>query len=517
MLAEIHSKGFALFDDIDVEFSSGMNVITGETGAGKSLFLSILKILTGEKPSFVNGKSEVEALFLEPSGQEAVVNLKVSPARMTARINGSIVTIAQLKERVNSLMTIHTQGAAGILRNPKTHVRFVDLFDPSIPSNLDKYRELYHEYLSTKRLIESSDVTIEDIDEEIKEFEKEVEEIETILPSEEEYKDMVSEYKRLTNARDIIKIAKELNYIISEEGGLEDIFQALVRKLRELKMVDSEAQNFLDFIEPLEEDVHSLSRDIERYADSQEIDEEKLEKLEDLIADIERIKRRYGPTFSDVQERLSIIHRRIDDLRKIANSLKKSNLRLKELENEMWPLALKIKKARAISANNLLKRTEKNLRDLGMQNARISFSQYDTSFTENGIDRLEFVGQVNPGTPEMPISEIVSGGEISRLYLALEAALGENLPISTLVFDEVGAGVGARTADIVAQKLKEISKSTQLIVITHLPQIAAMADKHFKVEKKINSGKTISSVIELGNEMRKKEISDMFGEIPKGV
>ncbi len=517
MLAEIHSKGFALFDNIDVEFSNGMNVITGETGAGKSLFLSILKVLTGEKPSFIKEKSEVEALFFEPDGQEIVVTLKISPSRMTARINGSIVTIAQLRERVSSLMAIHAQGAAGILRNPKMHVRFVDLFDPSILSNLNKYRELYHEHLNTKKLIESSDVSIEDVDKEIKEFEKEAEEIEAILPSEEEYESMVSEYKKLTNARDIIKIAKELNYIISEEGGLEDIFQVLVRKFRELRTIDSEAQSFLDFVEPLEEDVHSLSRDIERYADSQEIDEERLAKLEDLISDIERIKRRYGPTLRDVQERLSVIHKRIDDLHKIADSLKKSNLHLKELEDKMWPLALKIKKARAVSANNLLKRTEKNLRDLGMPNAQISFSHYDTNFTENGIDRLEFIGQVNPGTPKMAISEFISGGEVSRLYLALEAALGGKLPISTLVFDEVEAGVGARTADIVAQKLKEISKTTQLIVITHLPQIAAMADKHFKVEKQTSNGKTNSSVIELGNEMRKKEISDMFGKIPKGV
>ena len=517
MLAEIHSKGFALFDDIDVEFSIGMNVVTGETGAGKSLFLSVLKVLTGERPPFVKGKSEVEALFFESNGKEIVVSLKISPSRMTARMNGSIVTLAQLRERVNSLMTIHAQGTAGILRNPKMHARFVDLFKPSIPSNLDRYRKLYHEYLGIKRAFDASDVNTEDVDEEIKDLEREAEKIETILPSEEEYESMVSEYKKLLKARDVIRTAKEINYIISEEGGLEDIFQVLAKKLRELKTIDSKAQSFLDFVEPLEEDVHSLSRDVERYADSQEIDEEKLEKLEDMITDIERIKRRYGPTFDDVKEKLKAIHERIAKLRKVSNSLKKSSLRLKELKDEMWPLALKIKKARSISANELLKRTEENLRDLGMPNTLISFSQHDTEFTENGIDQLEFIGRLNPGTPEMPISEIASGGEISRIYLALEAALGEKLPISTLVFDEVETGVGARTADVLAQKLKEISKSTQLIVITHMPQIAAMADKHFKVEKRIDNGKTISSVIELGSDTRKKEISAMFGKIPKGV
>lgn len=517
MLAEIHSKGFALFRDVEVELSSGMNVITGETGSGKSLFLSMIKALTGEKPSLVKEKSELEALFVEASGEEFAVSLRILPSRMTARINGSMVTISQLKERVRSLMTIHTQGASDTLRNPKMHMRFVDLFDPSISSELKKYQALYREYLKVKSTIEKSEMNTEDIDREIEELERETQKIESVLLSEEEYEDILSEYKKLTNARDIIKIAKDIDYVVSEEGGLEDIFQILVRKLRELRMIDEEAQKFLDSVESLEEEVHSLSRDVERYADSQEIDEERLATLEDLIADVERIKRRYGPTLDDVQEKLNAFRKRIDELRKDANYLKASDTRLKKLKNEMEPLALKVKEMREASANALLKRVMENLDDLGMPNVHISFLHHDTDFTENGIDWLEFVGSVNPGTPEMPISKIASGGEISRIYLALESALGENLPISTVVFDEIESGVGARTADVVAQKLKEISKTTQLIVITHMPQIAAVADKHFKVEKQIIDGKACSSIVEIKDEMRKKEINDMFGKIPKGV
>ena len=516
MLAEIHAKNFVLFDEVDVDFSNRMNVITGKTGAGKSLFLSMLKVLLGEKPPMAKDKSEVEARFISSEGKETIVSVRVSPSRTSARLNGSIIGISQLREIVNSFMAIHTQGSPGMLRDPKTHTNFVDLFDSKLPEKIEKYQGLFQEYMQIKHFLDSNDAYW-DTKGEIEELEEEVEKIERAIVTDEEYDGILSDYKRLSNTREIVKSIQEISYLMNEENGLEDISQNLLRRLKELRFLDDKSQEFLDTMEEIEEDIRELSHSIERYGDTQNVDEEKLLELEDRISEVERLKRKYGPTLRDVYENAGKMREHMDKLRKKSDSLKKAKKHLKDLKEKMEPLAVEIKNRRAKSVKELLKKTESNLHDLGMKEAKVNFIQHETAFTKNGIDWIEFVGQVNPGTDEMPISKIVSGGEMSRFYLALEAALGKSLPVETVVFDEVGSGVGVRTADVVAKKLKEISTHTQLVVITHMPQIAAMADKHFKVEKKMTRGKTVSLLMELDDEERKAEIKEMFGKMPEGV
>ncbi len=513
MLAEIHVKNFVLFNEISLEFSEGLNVVTGETGAGKSLFLSALKALFGERPSLVE-KSEVEGRFLVDD-DEKIVSIKFNPSRTSAKINGSLTTLSHLKRFVESLLVIHSQGASGIIRDPKTHMAFVDLFDSKINALLKEYRKLFKEYTHIKKTIQKEN--LEEIEEEAKITEREIEKIESSFVSEEEYEEMLSDYKRLSNAQQIIQNVQEMLYIINGEGGMEEAAFNLVKKAKELRILDEKSERFLESAQSIQDEMADLERELESYGMEQEIDEEKIVELEKKISQVERIKRRYGPTLKDVQEKLEEFHSHLAELDKKANVLRKANRRLKELENEMLPLASKISELRKESARNLLKNAEKNLRDLGMKEAKIDYIYVETDFTESGRDSIEFVGLLNPGLGFLPLSKISSGGEMARFYLALEAALGRKLPVETVVFDEVASGVGVRTADVVAEKLKEISKDTQLIVITHMPQIAAIADKHFKVEKHVKDGKAYSVVKELNNKMRKEEIKEMFGKIPKGV
>ncbi len=513
MLAEIHARNFVLFDEVDVDFSDHMNVVTGETGSGKSLFLSMLKALLGEKPPMAKKKSEVEARFVSSKGEETIASVKISPSRVSSRINGSIVSVSQLKEKVGSFMAIHAQGASGMLRDTKTHTGFVDLFDFEIPAKLEKYQILFQEYTKIERFLDSNSVNW-DIDGEIKELEGEVKKIEQTIVDDEKYDEMLSDHKRLSNSKDIVKSIQEILYLLNEENGLEDISQSVLKRLRGLRALDGKTEEFLDSMKEIGEGISELSRDVERYGDTQDVDEEKLLDLEDRISEVERLKRKYGPTLRDVQERAEAIRERADELREKSESFEKAKARLRELNEKMEPLALEIKDKRSKAARELLEKAENNLHDLGMKEVRMNFIQHETVFTKNGADWIEFVGQVNPGTDEMPISKIASGGEMSRFYLALEAALGKSLPVGTVVFDEVGSGVGVRTADVVAKKLKEISRHTQLIVITHMPQIAAVADKHFKIEKKMSRGKTVSLLVELDGKEKKAEIKEMFGKMP---
>ncbi len=512
MLGEIRAKNFALFEDLDIMFSDKMNAITGETGAGKSLFLSILKILLGEKNEFITEKSEIEARFFVDEG-EFLVNIRLTPSRMSPRINGAMVTLSELKNLVSKWMDIHNQGVSDILRDPKMHLKFVDLFNPAIAEPLEKYRELYRDYMKIQKIVK--DKSNLNIASEIHDLPDEIEKISKILMSDEEYETLKNEYKRLSNAREIIQKSKDIDYLITGENALEPILEKVIDCFRELEMLDPSAKQFFNEITSIEMSIHSIEKEVSRYAALQEFDVEKFNEIEDRISEIERAKRRYGPTLEDVRKHLEEMKERLDLLNGISMELEKENEHLKRLIEQMNMLSSKIKEMRHAAATDLVKKIHDNLKDLSMPKAKISFVQTDTNFTEDGADYIEFFGSMNPGTQEMPISRIASGGEMSRFYLAIESSIGSKLPISTIVFDEIEAGIGVRNADIIASKMVEMSENTQLIVITHMPQIAAVADKHFKVEKYQLDGKTFSTMKEITGNSRKKEIKEMFGKSVK--
>ncbi len=516
MLAELHAKDFALFKEINVEFSSTFNVITGETGAGKSLFISALKSLCGEKPDFTSNESLLEGRFITEGEKEEIISIKYAPLRSSARLNGSLVSLSRLKKIMESKIAIHSQEAPAILRDSKNHMSFVDLFNSEISLLLTEYKAFYLKYRnSLKHLRKIS--SFEKMLEERKALENEIEKIEAILVSESDYLDMVSRYKRLANAKEILRNVQEITFLLNEENGVENLLREMLRRAREIERLDEKFEPLFDRIEALLNEATDLERDVENYAINEETDESEMFTLERHISQIESLKRRYGPTLDDVKNTYEEKTSEIVRLDKEIKELKNVEKRVKELKEKLLPLAHQISVLRKNAASELLKIAEENLRDLGMKDARMEFAWEETELGENGADFIEFLGSTNRGLPPLPLSKIASGGETARLYLALEAALGEKLPVETAVFDEVASAVGIRTADVVAEKLKELSEKTQLIVITHMPQIAAVADRHFKVEKYIENGRTFSGIRELTLDERKKEIKEMFGKIPQEV
>ncbi len=510
MILELHAKNFALFEDVDIEFSDKMNVITGESGSGKSLFLSILKSLLGEKNEFLTEKSEVEARFLIDK-DEFVVNLKLSPSRMSARLNGEMITLADLKSHVGRWMDIHDQGISQILKDPKNHTNFVDAFSPSIPDKVKKYKVLYDKYLEVLKLIKSSESV--NLEAEIENISREISDIEKFLISDDEYEAIKDEYKKQSGMADILRMVKETEYLISGENGIESIMGLVLKDVREIEKIDGHLP-FSKNVEEIKESLTELKKQITSYANSLEFDQEKLYELEEKISQIEKLRRKYGPKFSDVRDKLEALKSQFEKYNEMNVQLKNLHEDFNLLTTQMEELAIEIKKLRKSAADELTKRINENLKDLLMQNAHISFLQKYTDFTMNGKDQIEFIGSMNPGMPDAPISRMASGGEISRLYLAIESSLSSKLPISTLVFDEIETGIGPRTSDVIAMKMKEISKSTQIIVITHMPQIAAAADKHFKVQKYQLNENTYSTINEIEGEERQAEIKEMFGKIP---
>lgn len=511
MIVELHARNFALFEDVDIEFSDKMNVITGESGSGKSLFLSILKSLLGEKNEFLTEKSEVESRFLI-NNEEFVINLKISPSRMSARLNGEMITLSELKNHVVNWMDIHNQGISQILKDPKNHTNFVDIFSPSILGQLKKYRVLYDEYLEILKFLKTNESINSEI--ETKNISDEIANIEKFLISDDEYDAIRDEYKRQSGIVDILRMTKEIDHLIWEENGVESIMGLVMKNTREIEKFDGNLP-FLNEIEEIKISLNELKKHISDYENTLEFDQEKLYDLEEKISQIEKLKRKYGPTLSDVSDKLNELKKEYEKLNQINIQSKNARKDLEALEAQMEKMAFEIKRARKDAADKLVKYINENLKDLSMQNAHISFVQKDTDFTQNGKDQIELVGSMNLGMPEMSISKMASGGEISRLYLAIESSINNTLPISTLVFDEIEIGIGPRTSDVVAMKMKEISKRTQIIVITHMPQIAAVADRHFKVQKYQSNGNTYSTVKEINGKERETEIKEMFGKMPQ--
>ncbi len=515
MLTELHAKNFALFKEINVEFSNGLNVVTGESGAGKSLFLLALRALCGEKPPFVDEESVVEGRFVSENGEE-VLSVKYTPSRSSAKLNGSLVSLSQLKKIAESKLAIHSQEAPSILRDPKNHTFFVDLFEPKIHILLKEYKDYYSEYKNVKKALNDAP-NLEILVEERDALEREIERMENALLSEEEYLQMTSRYQRLTNAKDIIQNSRELLFLIREENGIQDLLIEALRRAKEIRRLDEKFESILAGFQNVASEMAELERDVEDYGMSEEFNENELFELEKRIAEIETIKRRYGPTLGDVESTYKAKLSELSELDTKIEEVKSAEKKLNVLKEKLLPLAKQISEFRKSSAEALLKKTEENLRDLGMKDAIMDFVQREVDLGENGSDFVEFFGSTNRGSPLLPLSKIASGGETARLYLALEAALGEKLPVEIVVFDEVASAVGIRTADVVAKKLKEISKKTQLVVITHMPQIASLADRHFKVEKFVENGKTFSQIRELSDEERREEITEMFGKIPQEV
>ncbi|BBJ28087.1 DNA repair protein RecN [Athalassotoga saccharophila] len=506
MISELRAKNFILFDEIEIEFSDKMNVITGESGSGKSLFLSILKSLLGEKNE-LKGSAEVEARFIVEEG-EFVVNLKIGPSRTSARINGSMVTLAQLKDQVQRWIDIHDQGVSQILRNPQTHTHFVDIFFPSLKEEIKNYKILFDNYIELSKLLKENEP--EKIRSQIEEISNEIEGIERFFVTDEEYENMKEEYRRMANIEEILKISKELDYLISGDHGLEFSIEMIMQKLKEIHKMDGKFSESFEEISVL---IEEFKKSFLGYVDSLEFDEERFLELEERIGEMEKLRRRYGPTFEEVKKHLEELKERYKRLELTESEIKNAGDKFDSTVKKMEKIAERIKEMREEAAQNLVKAVNENLKDLAMPNASLSFLHEETSFTPNGKDRIEFLGSINPGMPPLPLAKIASGGEMSRFYLAIESALSGTLPVSTIVFDEIESGIGQRTADSIANKMKEMSQNTQIIVITHMPQIAAVADKHFKIEKYQSLDSTYSIIKEINGEERKKEIKEMFGKI----
>lgn len=540
MLAELYIQNFVIIEKLQVEFDPFFNVITGETGAGKTILVNALKLLIGDRfqksyigqygnTSIVEGKflisSEERLNRFKEMGYELedgvliVTRESQSEGISNNRINGRSVTLGFLKEMMQDLIDIHSQNENQTLLNKSNYISILDAFSPDGNKKiLEDLNKNLKELQSLRSKLSSLSLSSEEIDREKDILRFQIEELESIDLENFNEEEIENEFKVLSNVDRIkISIAEISERFKSSDFGKFEVLGSLseiVTELSELKELDLELKEVFDRIESSYYELEDVYRDIESYQDHLYYDEERLQLLDDTIANITNLKRKYGSDISDLidfreksKERLNALEKIEENTARLNKEINKKYLDCKKLCNILTDIRKKV-------SNKLEKDILENIKGLNMPNAKFSIDFYeDEKITSTGNDIIEFNISTNMGQPLMPLNKVASGGELSRIMLALKTSLASIDNVDTLIFDEVDTGISGRTAILVGEKLQKISKSRQIITISHLAQIASLASSHKLIEKSERDLDTISNIRTIDDEERVMEISRLIGGI----
>ncbi len=533
MLRSLQIKNFALVERLNLEFSPHLNVLTGETGAGKSLLIDAIRFVLGERldtirtDSAAEGSCLVEAVFeisdkklrfqdvLEPfleSGDEVLILRKelTGEGKSRCSINNKSVNNSTLKEAGKILLDIHGQYDHQLLFEVSSHLDLADRFSQAENLKAD-YRKLFEEYSSYLKERDELKALEEGREREIDLLKYQIDEMERAALKENEEEELKKEHIRLANAEKLYEnAARLLSLLNEEEQSASNLLTQGYKEMSSLSRLDPSLEPLKSDYETVQLNLEEMIRALRDYQESLSFDFGRLAEIETRLDAVELLKKKYGGEISKILGFLDQARKKYDRLvhsglygKEIEQKIKKV---LPALSEKAGQLAEKRKKASA----QLKKMIETELRDLQIPNAQFECRMEKTDFSLSGQDQLEFMISLNPGQPLLALRKIISGGEASRVMLALKRALVKVDPVSTLIFDEIDANIGGRLGSVTGRKLKEISREHQVLLITHLPQIASFADRHFKVDKAVRNGKTFTQCFLLEGEERVKELAQMM-------
>ncbi len=551
MLAELFVSNFAIIEDLHLSFHPGFNVLTGETGAGKSIIIDAIELLLGGKSSqdMVRAGAQtarVEGIFdlggahaqrvkqwltshdLHDDAAQLILAREVRRGgRSVARINGRAVAQSLLAELGDMLVDIHGQGEHLSLLKPRTHINLLDEY-AGLQSQRAKVAQQVEALRAIRAELEHLRQSAREIARRIDLLSYQVQEIDDagLSPGEEET--LASERRRLANAEALISEATTLEALLSEGDNERpaalDVLGEAMMHLQKLSRLDPELTPLVDQTEALFDALNDLSREISSYGAGLEFDPTRLEEVEERLALITRLKRKYGDTIAEI---LAFGESARAELALLSDSETRTETLEAQEDNLLWTIgenAQALSRARSIAARQLAHAVETELEDLRMGGTRFQVEitrRHDPSgcyvagerlaFDATGIDRVQFLVSANPGEPLRPLAKVASGGETARLMLALKNVLSRADETPTLVFDEIDQGIGGRVGAIVGQKLAELARVHQVLCVTHLPQIAAYADLHILISKTTINDRTISQLSILEGEERVDELAAMMG------
>lgn len=538
MLVSLHVKNLALIEEAEVWFAEGLNILTGETGAGKSVIIGSIGLALGAKADkdLIRTGCEyglAELVFQADSPEQAavlkamelppeedgsiIVTRRIMPSRSVSKVNGENVTAKQLRELAALLLDIHGQHEHQSLLQQKKHFEVLDAYaaQPLAPI-LDSLKERYQLYRKLNQELEESsmDDTLRQKELALAQFELEEIEAAQLLAGEDE--ELEAAFLKMSHAKRIGEAAaKAYCYMAGEDTGVsagENTGRAL-RELIGAAQYDESLQSLTRQLTQIESLMNDFNRELADYKTALSFDEEDFVRVQERLNLINRLKEKYGATIEQISAYAQSLQEKCDRLNDYEVYRSGLEARMKETENSLRQFCLQASAVRKEAAAVLQQQMKEALGDLNFQEVafEVSVRQREKLFRADGFDEVEFFISTNPGEPVKPLGNVASGGELSRIMLAVKTVLADKDATGTLIFDEIDAGISGKTAWKVSQKLALISRSHQVICITHLPQIAAMADTHFVIEK-INDGKnTATQIRKLQKKDEIEELARLLG------
>lgn len=539
MLSYLHMQNFALIDNLSLELFPGMNVFTGETGAGKSILIGAINLILGERASSeqIRSGSEqalIEAVFIVDDkydplhtimkeygltiSEELIISREISRSgRNTCRVNGKIVPLGTLKELGNVLVDLHGQHSHQSLLKPERHFLLLDEYGgDELLTEKKRLAELFANWERVRQKLKSLGISREERARQLELLRYQSDEINKaeLNPGEEE-----TLSRRLLLLNNMEKLLSMANRAYAEIYGGEtatsspvfDRITAVKEEMSSLLKIDDKLEPFISILEEIASTLAELGHDLYNYLDNLTFFPEEVEEIESRLEVYRRLKKKYGMT---VEEVLSFAEKCSEEIAELESSEEAALLLEKELNNlwqEIEQCASILTEKRKQTAGILTKMVEGVLEELGMENAQFSvkFAEREV-VSRHGKEEIEFLFSANPGEPLKPLARIISAGEMARVMLALKSILAEQDHIPTLVFDEIDSGIGGKTIQKVAEKMSRLSKNHQIICVTHSPQLAGAADHQFYIFKEIIGGRTTTCVSYLQDEKRVREIARML-------
>ena len=535
MLVHLHVKNLALIEEIEVDFGPGLNILTGETGAGKSILLSSMQLILGGKVSkdmirenapyalvellfeVKNTKAEeaLKELEIFPEEGQILLSRKITGGRNINRINGETVTVSRMKAVAACLLDIHGQHEHQSLLYQEKQLEILDIYgkEKILPIR-EKVTQAYQEYRKCKQILKEMDLDEEQRKREMAFLEFEIGEIEKacLIPGEDE--ELEKTYRRLSNSKKIVGALQMIYGLTGYDSGqgAGELTGKAIRELSRVSEYDSELESMQSSLQEIDALLNDFNREISSYMDNLTFDEQTFYEIENRLDLLNSLKSRYGQSIELILSYRDKQQKKLEHYLKFAENLEIAHQNLAKAEEKLEKYAYDLSKIRKEYSEQLVEKVVNALKDLNFLDVDFSINfTRKKIYTANGYDEVEYEISTNPGEARKPLGKIVSGGELSRIMLALKAILADRDQIETLIFDEIDAGISGRTAWKVSEKLGVLSGAHQVICITHLPQIAAMADSHYVIEKQTDGISTTTNISRLKEDGVLEELARLLG------
>ena len=538
MLNQLSVRNVAVIDKLDINLHDGVSVLTGETGAGKSIIIDSINMILGDRANkelvrYGTDKAVVQAVFDAPKSvinileendidvedETVIITRQVTKeGKSVARINGMVVTLNILREISDRLINIHGQHDNQALLTPIRHITFLDAY-----ADNEEYINRYKDILSKKREIEKKISSLEMDEQEkmqrIDLLEYQVNEIKKASLEKGEEDDLREQRDIYTNAEQITKSVNEAYMNLYEGDEIQSAYDGISIAVNEISQISDLNPQLKSIYDTLNEIMYSLedtAHEIKEFGETVEFDEQTLNEIEERLDLISRLKRKYGNSIEEILEYLKKAESELNDIKLSDERTNELKEELKNITKELEENGNVLTQRRENAAKVLEENIEKSLHELNMEKSKFKVSiENDGTFYDNGMDKVEFLISTNPGEPLKPLVKIASGGELSRVMLAIKSILADSDGVDTMIFDEIDTGVSGKAAMSIAKKLAVIAKNKQVICITHLPQLTAMADNHYLIQKNTDGELASTTLKELDEEGRELELARIIdgGEV----